>query len=81
MYSWKEQLINKTVAADNPRGEHKRPLHSSKVTVWCGILRPFFKENWRIVMVTFACYVNMFQICLPPELHRREITRAEVWLQ
>ena len=51
----------------NPREMHQKPLHSSKVTVWCaissaGIVGPwFFEENDAAVTVNSNRYVNMLE--------------------
>jgi len=60
--------------AENPQELHQKPLHSSKVTVWCdvskvGIVGPyFFEEGETAVSVTSARYVDMLNKFLHPEL-------------
>ena len=56
---------------------HERPLHSSKVTVWCaiksfGIISPYFfeAERERVVTVTGPRYVQVLENFLGPELAR-----------
>ena len=49
-------------ASENPRELHQRPLHSAKVTVWCGlgkcgIFGPFFFEEEETAMVTSDHYI------------------------
>jgi hypothetical protein len=53
-------------SSTNPIELHERPLHSSKVTVWCaissfGIIGPYFfeDERERAVSVTGPRYVHM----------------------
>lgn len=66
-------------AAENPRELHQRPLHSAKVTVWCGISKLgivgpyFFEVEERAVTVTSARYVDMLQNFLLPQLQRRQV--------
>lgn len=59
----------------NPRLLHERPLHSPKVTVWCGvgdvgIVGPYFfeDENGATVTVNGERYRNMLQTFLQPQL-------------
>jgi len=60
-------------SSTNPRQLHQRPLHSSKVTVWCAlsssrIIRPYFFENERgeAVTVNSERYAQMLQdFCIP----------------
>ena len=61
-------------SATNPIEIHDRPLHSSKVTVWCamssfGIIGPYFfeEERERAVNVTGPRYVQMLENFLGPE--------------
>jgi hypothetical protein len=61
-------------ATENPRELHQRPLYSPKVTVWCGVLKVgiigpyFFEEEETAVSVTSACYVDVLNNFLCPEL-------------
>jgi len=72
-------------APDNPNILHERPLHSPRVTVWCGIgkcgvIGPyFFEENG--MTVTSDLYVNMINNFFKNELRRRRINRRHVWFQ
>ena len=68
------------LSATNPIELHERPLHSSKVTVWCtissfGIIGPYFFENERerTVNVTGPHYVHMLEKFLDPELARHPV--------
>ena len=74
-------------AAENPRELHQRLLHSSKVTVWCGVSKVgivgpyFFEEGETAVSVTSARYVDMLNNFLRPELQRRGVNMREMWFQ
>lgn len=74
-------------APENPRELHQRPLHNLKITVWCciskmGIVRPhFFEKEGTAVTVISACYINMLNIFLCPELERRQVNMREIWFQ
>lgn len=74
-------------ASENPRGLQQRPLHSPKVTVWCGIAKSgifgpfFFEEHGITVTVNSARYINMFENFFLPELQRRGINRRDAWFQ
>lgn len=74
-------------STDNPRDLHEQPLHSPKVTVWCGVTRSriigpyFFEEGNRTVTVTAERYVNMLQHFVIPELHRIGVDSRNVYLQ
>lgn len=74
-------------ACENPRTLHELPLHSPKVTVWCGvgkfgIVGPyFFEENGNTVTVTADRYVNMVKTFLKTELRRRRINLPDVYFQ
>ena len=66
-------------SATNPIELHERPLHSSKVTVWCAIFEiigPYFFEDdrERAVTVTGPHYVHMLENFLGPELARHPVT-------
>jgi hypothetical protein len=67
-------------SATNPIELHERPLHSSKVIVWCaipsfGIIGPYFfeDERERAVTVTRPRYVHMLNF-LGPELACHPVT-------
>jgi hypothetical protein len=71
-------------SATNPIELHERPLHSSKVTVWCAIssfviIGPYFFEDERekVLTVTGPRYVHMLENVLGPELARHPVT--EEW--
>ena len=68
-------------SATNSTELHERPLHSSKVTVWCaissfGVIGPYFFENERekAVTVTGPRYVHMLENILGPELALHPVT-------
>lgn len=68
--------------AKNPRELHQGPLHSTKVTAWCGvspsgIIGPYFFEEG----VTSANYVDMLNNFLHSELQRRRVNTREMWFQ
>lgn len=74
--------------SENPRQLHQRPLHSRKVTVWCGVGRigiigPYFFEDdaGNHVTVNSQRYVEMLNTFLEPELRRRNIDLHTVWFQ
>lgn len=65
----------------NPRQLHQRPLHSSKVTVWCalsssGIIGPYFFENERgeAVTVNSERYSQMLQNFFIPQIAQYGVT-------
>jgi len=67
---------------------HERPLHSSKVTVWCavssfGIIGPYFLEDERekAVNVTGPRYIHMLENFLGPELARHPVTKEMFFQQ
>ena len=74
-------------ASENPRELHQRPLHSPKVTVWCGmgkcgIFGPFFfEEGEDTVTATSDRYIRMFENYFLPELRKRGINTASMWFQ
>jgi hypothetical protein len=75
-------------AAGNPHERHQRPLHSDKVTVWCGVaffglIGPYFFEDSAIAAVTGTsdCYLEMLYNFLEPELRRRGIDLRNIWFQ
>ncbi|KAJ8885234.1 hypothetical protein PR048_011430 [Dryococelus australis] len=58
-----------------------------KVTVLCtvvkfGIIGPFYLEEVDMaVTVTSACYIEMLNTFMKPELHRHEVNISHVWFQ
>lgn len=74
-------------AANNPREFHQKPLHSAKVTVWCGISKLgivgpyFFEENNATVTVNSERYVNMLRSFLVPKLRELRVNRDRIWFQ
>ena len=75
-------------SATNPIELHERPLHSSKVTVWCaissfGIIGPYFfeDERERAITVTGPRYVQMLENFLGPELARHPGTEETFFQQ
>jgi len=75
-------------SATNPPELHERPLHSSKVTVWCeissfGIIGPYFFEDERekAVTVTGSRYVHMLENFLGPELAHHPLTEETFFQQ
>lgn len=71
----------------NPQELHERPLHSSKVTVWCGISKKcvigpyFFEEGGRTVTVNQDRYLRMLDNFFIPELRRKRLVMRNVWFQ
>jgi hypothetical protein len=75
-------------AAENPQELNQRPLHSNKLTVWCGIasfgvLGPyFFEENEGAALtVTSECYIRMLFNSCEPQIRCRGIDLSSVWFQ
>ena len=75
-------------SATNPIERHERPLHNSKVTVWCtissfGIIGPYFfeDERQRALTVTGPRYVHMLENFLGPELARHPVTEETFFQQ
>jgi hypothetical protein len=69
----------------NPQKLHERPLHSARVTVWCGIsasriIGPYFLEenHGNTITVTLERYAKLLTNFLIPELHcfGVDLTRA-----
>jgi len=67
---------------------HQKPLHSEKVTVWCGvnafgILGPYFFENatGQSVTVMSVRYVELLREFVSDELCRLHVDTRQVWLQ
>ena len=72
----------------NPLELHQKPLHSQKVTVWCGfsafgIIGPYFFEdqNGNTVTVTSDRYVAMLNEFVFPQLQNLNIDLASVYFQ
>jgi hypothetical protein len=75
-------------SAENPHMLHQKPLHSEKVTVWCGVsafgvLGPYFFENatGQSVTVTSDRYVELLREFLNDELCRLRVDTRLVWFQ
>jgi len=75
-------------APENPQELHQRPLHSERLTVWCGIasfgvLGPYFFEDneGATITVTSERYVAMLRNFCEPELCHRGIDLSSVWFQ
>ena len=74
-------------AADNPKELHQKPLHSAKVTVWCGVSKvgivgPYlFEEDVVSVTVNSARYVAMLCNFLQTQLDTLGINMTELWFQ
>lgn len=74
-------------SSTNPEQLHERPLHSPKVTVWCGVTKTcvigpyFFEEGGRTVTVNSVRYLCMLQNFLIPELRRKGIVLRRMWFQ
>ena len=75
-------------APQNPQMTHELPLHSPKVTVWCGvsgfgIIGPYFfqNDNDQTVTVNSQRYVAMLRDFLLPQLRRRRLLRRQLWFQ
>ena len=72
-------------ASENPRELHQRPLHSPKVTAWCGKGKCgifgsfFFEEGEDTATVTSDRYTRMFKNSFLPELRKRGINTASMW--
>jgi hypothetical protein len=67
---------------------HQKPLHSEKVTVWCGVsafgvLGPYFFENatGQSVTVTSDRYVELLREFLNDDLCRLRVDTRLVWFQ
>lgn len=72
----------------NPQVIHEKPLHSAKVTVWCGIsasriIGPYFFEDQRgnAVTVNSDRYTDLLTTFLMPELQRRGVDLTSVYFQ
>lgn len=75
-------------SSQNPKELHHKPLHSPKVTVWCGvsterIFGPYFFEDDRgnAVTVNSQRYVNMLQNFFFPLLEELEIDTNSLYFQ
>jgi hypothetical protein len=86
------RFVNKQIfrywSATNPIELHERPLHGSKVTVWCvissfGIIGPYFfeDERERDVTVTGPHYIHMLENFLGPVLSRHPVTEETFYQQ
>ena len=71
----------------NPQLLHETPLHSPKITVWCGVARfgiigPYFFEDpqGRTITVTSEQYLDKFNTFLVPELRMIECLQT-TWFQ
>lgn len=71
----------------NPEELHERPLHSPKVTVWCGVTKKcvigpyFFEENGQTVTVNSQRYLTMLNDFLIPEIRRNRLNHNRIWFQ
>ena len=74
-------------AAENPPELHQRPLHTAKVSVWCGISKVgidgpyFFEEEGVTVTVTSERYVEMLRNFLRPQLRSLRVNMEEMFQQ
>jgi hypothetical protein len=75
-------------ADENPHQLHQFPLHSEKVTVWCGVacfglISPYFLEDNAGAAVTGTSdrYVEMLHSFPEAELRRRRIDLQNIWFQ
>jgi len=75
-------------APENPQELCQRPVHSERLTVWCGIasfgvLGPYFFEGNKgaAVTVTSECYVAMLHNFCEPALRHHGIDLSSVWCQ
>lgn len=71
----------------NPQELHERPLHSAKLTVWCGVTKKcvigpyFFEEAGRTVTVNQERYLRMLDIFAIPELKRNRLGMKNILFQ
>ena len=75
-------------APENPQELNQRPLHSERVSVWCGIASfgilgtySFEDNEGAVITVTSEGYVAMLRNFFEPELRRRGIDLSSVWFQ
>ena len=75
-------------APENPQELHQCPLHSKRLTLWCGItsfgvLGPYFFEDNEggAIIVTSEHYVSMLCNFCEPEIRCRGIDLSSVWFQ
>jgi len=75
-------------STENPRDIHQKPLHSEKVTVWCGVasfgvIGPYFFEDeaGRAITVNSSRYTDMLRTFLEPELQRLGVESHTLWFQ
>ncbi|KAF2357472.1 hypothetical protein FHG87_011770 [Trinorchestia longiramus] len=73
-------------AQQQPKHFVEKPLHSQKVTVWCGVMAdeiigPYFFENdvGNAVTVTGERYRNIISTFLEPQLEARHL--RNIWYQ
>src|SRR5215469_7289187 len=86
---WMVMSISKTRfwPAENQRESHQRPLHTAKVSVWCGISKVgiagpyFFEEEGATVTVTSERYVEMLRNFLRPQFPSLRVNMEEMWFQ
>jgi hypothetical protein len=71
---------------ENPQQLYQQPLHSARVTIWCGVTNfgvtgPYFLEDkdGHAVAVTSARYFGMLWNFLTQELSRRGIELSTIW--
>ncbi|GFS78317.1 uncharacterized protein TNCV_3172451 [Trichonephila clavipes] len=78
-------------ATSNPREYTQKPLHSPKVTAWCGftglfIIGPFFFKTqcpvngWITETVNAQRYLTLLRETIVPCLIQRDLTPADFWL-
>jgi hypothetical protein len=75
-------------ATENPPDIQQQPLHSEKVTVWCGVasfglIGRYFLEDEEGMAVTgnIARYTEMLRTFLEPELQRLGVETQTLWFQ
>jgi len=75
-------------ATENAHDIHQKPLHSSKLIVWCGVasfgvIGSYFFEDkaGRPITVNSARYSEMLRTFLEPELQRLGFENQTVWFQ
>ena len=74
-------------AVENPSENYERPLHSPKVTVWCGVSERsvvgpyFFEMAGNTVTINSERYVTMLNDFLRPELRRQRMNMRRMWFQ
>jgi len=75
-------------STENPHALRQKPLHSEKVTVWCGVasfvvIGPYFFEDeaGKAVTVNSSRYTEMLCAFLEPELQRLGFETHTLWFQ